>query len=334
MAILKKLLIPLLPLVLAGCYEDFTPDIDTAPVLCLNSIITAGEPIEVQVSRTWLFTDEAGERNPSVPDAAVTIYANGSPVGDDYIPQEGDSIRIVADSKTYGHAEAEVVVPVSVPIAKLDWDAAVTSTWEFDYEDQLSRVYRLDVKVRMKIDDPASAVNYYQFAYEGFPEEPEYDPGISIWRPYEFWEGTFKYEVEPIFKEHIGLFESITSADDAFGFTCFTDKQFSGQSYTLNLQFNNARYAINGAVFEDEMADCGYEFKLYSISPSYYNWSVYRWNVDEGFISDFGDMGLGDPVWGYSNVSTGAGIVMACSSSTYTLNLSDFLKSVIFNRQK
>ena len=184
MAILKKLLIPLLPLVLAGCYEDFTPDIDTAPVLCLNSIITAGEPIEVQVSRTWLFTDEAGERNPSVPDAAVTIYANGSPVGDDYIPQEGDSIRIVADSKTYGHAEAEVVVPVSVPIAKLDWDAAVTSTWEFDYEDQLSRVYRLDVKVRMKIDDPASAVNYYQFAYEGFPEEPEYDPGISLWRPY------------------------------------------------------------------------------------------------------------------------------------------------------
>lgn len=331
MAILKKFIMLLLPLLLAGCYEDFTPDIDTKPVLCLNSIITAGEPIEVEVSRTWLYTDEAGERDHSVTDATVSIYVNGALVGADYLAQEGDAIRIVAESKAYGRAEAEVVVPVSVPIASLTWDAVVTDSWEIDYDHDLwtraniSRTYRFDLKAKMKIDDPAAAVNYYQFTYAAFPEEEEPEPGTSVWRPMDFYPGTFKYEAEPIFSEHIGQYEAITGANDAYGFTFFTDRQFSGKSYTLNLQFNDMRYSIRDSEYSPELVDCGLELTLYTVSPSYYNWCVYRWNVDSGFISDFGDVGLGDPVWGYSNVSTGAGVVAAQSASTYTINLSDFL---------
>lgn len=340
MAILKRLIILLLPLVMAGCYEDFTPDIDTTPVLCLNSIITAGEPIEVEVSRTWLFTDEAGQRDHSVADAVVNIYANGALVDADYLPREGDAIRIVAVSKAYGTAEAEVVVPVSVPIAQVEWDAVVTDSWEHDYDNDLysrvflSRTYRIDLKAKLKIDDPSTAKNYYQFTYDGFPEYEEPEPGVSYWHPMDFYTGTFKYEAEPIFSEHIGLFEAITGASDAYGFTFFTDRQFSGSSYTLNLQFTDMRYSIRDSEFSPELVDCGLALTLWTVSPSYYNWCVYRWNVDSGFVSDFGDAGLSDPVWGYSNVSTGAGVVAAQSSSTYTINLSDFLTKIIFNTQE
>ncbi len=40
MAILKRLYPLLLAAILSGCYETFTPDVDTTPVLCLNSLIT------------------------------------------------------------------------------------------------------------------------------------------------------------------------------------------------------------------------------------------------------------------------------------------------------
>lgn len=118
MAILRYIIPVLLSSVLAGCYEDFNPEIDTKPVLCLNSLITAGKPIDVQVTHTWIFNDEKSERNHDVPDASIVIFANERIVSSDYLPKEGDRIRIVADSQTYGTATAEVVVPyatVSLP---------------------------------------------------------------------------------------------------------------------------------------------------------------------------------------------------------------------------
>ncbi|MDE6134203.1 MAG: DUF4249 domain-containing protein, partial [Muribaculaceae bacterium] len=102
MAILRYIL-PILSLfLLTGCYESFNPEIDTVPVLCLNSLITAGEHIEVEVTHTWLFNDEKTERNHDVKDAVVTILVNEMIVGSDYLPKEGDKIRIVAESPTYG----------------------------------------------------------------------------------------------------------------------------------------------------------------------------------------------------------------------------------------
>lgn len=39
-----------------------------------------------------------------------------------------------------------------------------------------------------------------------------------------------------------------------------------------------------------------------------------------------GDVGFCDPAWGYSNVSTGAGVVAARSKSSATIILTDFLQ--------
>ena len=72
----------------------------------MNSLITAGEPIEVSVTRTWIYTDIGAERDHSVKDAKVSIYVNGELRDASYIPQEGDRIRLVAESPGFAPAEA------------------------------------------------------------------------------------------------------------------------------------------------------------------------------------------------------------------------------------
>ena len=46
-------------------------------------------------------------------------------------------------------------------------------------------------------------------------------------------------------------------------------------------------------------------------------------------LGGFIDVGLAEPIWGYSNVSTGAGVVAARTPYTVTLNLKDFLRQNI-----
>lgn len=73
----------------------------------------------------------------------------------------------------------------------------------------------------------------------------------------------------------------------------------------------------------------GYTVTLYTISKSYFDWTMYFWNNGYGLIGEFSGMGLAEPVWGYSNVSTGAGVVAAQTSASVTINLRPFLKQVL-----
>ena len=332
MAILSRIYPIALAAVLTGCYESFTPDIDTTPVLCLNSLITAGVPIEYSVTRTWLYTDANGSTDHGVNDAEITLHVNGKPESISYIPQEGDQIHIVAESPTYGKAEAEVTVPVCTPIESLEWEADVTDKWEWvdpeAPEDTYVTTYLINLKARMTIADPAATENYYHFAHNIFSTDEGSQPGVTVLSPVSVYSGTFRYEAEPIFSEHIGILDAI-SGSDAYGFTFFTDRQFSEKSYTLNLKFEGMRCDVRSEGLTDDMLECGMIFTLNTVSQSYYNWSNYQWQIDNGTIGDLGDIGLGDPVQGYSNVSTGAGVVAAQAGTRYTVNLKDFLKKEI-----
>lgn len=319
MAILKNIYPAFLAVLLTGCYEEFTPDVDSTPVLCLNSLITAGEPVEVDVSRTWFFTDADAESDHSVPDARVAVYVNGVPAAAGYIAAEGDNIRIVAESAAYGRAEAEVTVPPAVPAESLTWEARATDRWTTELPGW-DMVYTLsfDLDAELKLADPAGTDNYYHFNYSDYGDTDD-DTRMR------FWSGTFRYEAEPIFSEHIGQLDAVTGSD-ADGFTLFTDRQFAGKSYTLHLQFHNAVYDVKNQDFDDELLDCGLVFTLSSVSQSYYNLCCYRWQIENGLMGDLGDVGLGEPVWGYSNVSTGAGVVAAQTHTAYTIDLKNFLK--------
>ena len=85
-------------------------------------------------------------------------------------------------------------------------------------------------------------------------------------------------------------------------------------------------------MFDESRLECGIYLYLTTVSTSYYNWAVYKWNVDEGIMGDLSDIGLAESKWGYSNVSTGAGVVAAQSSSKATIDLKEFLKTTLNNK--
>lgn len=331
MDFLKLIALLLAALSLPGCSEDFTPDIDTTPVLCINSLITAGEPIEVKVSHTRLYTDDSYS-DCSVPDAIVTIHANGELKGPDYLPEEGDVITVRAKSAIYGSAEAKVTVPYAVPVESIEWTQELVDLWYVEHPEasifSMAGDLRFNLSVAMKIVDPAITENYYRLSIIGFnfAGDEEYGDDVT------FSFGTLQYESEPIFSEHIGVFESVMGNDAGMGFTFFTDRQFSGKDYTLHLIFNNASYSVKMyGEWNPELFDCGLTLTLHTISQSYYNWVNYLWQRDEGSLNELGEIGLGDPMWGYSNVSTGAGVVAAQSFRTTDINLKDFIEETILS---
>lgn len=342
MAILKQIISPLAAILLTGCYENFNPEFDTTPVLCLNSLIKAGEPITVEVSHSWVFNDEKSENNHEVTDAVVTVYANGSIVGGDYIPKEGDELRIVAESPVYGAATAEVSVPYATPIGAVRFRPTVTGLWSGD-EDFFHYAMLADItfslNVEMDVCDPAGTDNYYQLGYSEYrspseecPDDGELDastPYVSLLSL-----GKFEYDSEPIFKEHVGVLETVMGNSEDMNFMFFTDRQFPGRTYTLHLNFTDNVFRVKSQEYDESLFDCEMYLELVSVSKSYYNWAVYKWNVDEGVIGDLSDIGLAEPKWGYSNVSTGAGVVAAQSSTVVSISLRDFLKSAFDNRDK
>ena len=327
MAILKYFIPIIAATLLTSCYEDFVPDIDAKPVLCLNSLITAGQPIEVEVTHTWMFDDKEAQRDHSVKDATVTISANGEIVGADYLPAEGDEIRIVAESATYGVATAEVVVPYASPIGEVKVTPVVTDIWvgdadEFHYN-MLADI-RFNLNIEMEVKDPAGVDNYYRFDSIWFSRSAgdDADPLLS--------KGSLEYDAEPIFKEHIGVFETVMGNDEDLCFEFFTDRQFSGRSYTLHLIFSDNAFCVASEEYDDSLLDCGVVLYLSTVSQSYYNWAVYKWSAAEGILGDLSDIGMAESKWGYSNVSTGAGVVAAQSSTSYTVDLKEFLSQTIF----
>lgn len=327
MAILRYIIPILSVFLLTGCYEDFNPEIDTKPVLCLNSLITVGEPIEVDVTHTWMFNDEKSERDHDVKDAFVTILANGRMVGTDYLPKEGDQIRIVAESPTYGTATAEVIVPFATPIGKVKVSPVVKNIWNdeedfFNYE--MSTDITFNLNVEMDVNDPGGADNYYHFGYDCFGSDTDGSSTLYI--------GQFEYNSEPIFKEHIGVFETVMGNDEDTQFVFFSDRQFSGKAYTLHLNFSDNSFHVKSQDYDESLLECGVNIYLTTVSKSYYNWAVYKWNVDEGITGDLSDIGLAESKWGYSNVSTGAGVVAAQSSSRFTIDLKEFLKTTLNNK--
>lgn len=335
MAILRYIIPFALTLLLTGCYETFDPDIKSEPVLCINSLIMAGEPVEVQVTRSWTFNDKNGVRDHSVDDAIVSVYANGIWQTDDYLPQEGDDIRIVAESKKYGKAEAAVKVPHAVPIADLKFKPETVRTVKHRDKYLFADVY-FNYQALLRINDIYPTDDYFRLGYRVITPESEEASVCSgngarngsdepyIW----FWPGNFDYEAEPILKEHIGVFESMFGDYDE-PLMVFTDKQFSGKSYTMNLNFQSAYYRVYVPENTPGIYDYNIVFMLFTVSPSYYNRAIYVWQAELGMLGDLGDLGFADPIWGYSNVSTGAGVVAAVSGSFFRVSLSEFLQKEV-----
>ncbi len=316
MDILKKIILLASPLLLTGCYEDFDPNIDTTPVLCLNSLIKAGEPIDVSITRTWVYTDAAAAKDHSVNDATLQIFANGNPVESNYLPQEGDHIRLLASSQKYGCAEAEVTVPVAAQISSLKFTPIITDFWTSQTPVWgLNADIYFDIKIVLVIDDSKDATKYYHLSSESFSNSNAY-----------FSPGRFE-TLDPVFYEQVSAFEEVMNG--GYYYLFFSNRLIDAETNAVEFDFSTCKFALKGWKGELNEFDCGWEITLYSISESYYNWSAYIDQSESFVFEDMESFGLSEPIWGYSNVSTGAGVVAAQSSSSITLNLQDFLYDYI-----
>lgn len=333
MGILNKILYSIIIAnCLTGCYRVYTGDFEATPVLSINSLINAGQPIDISLTHTWAYPSQSYElmenrhNDNAVTDAKIEIYVNGTLQDDDYIPKEGDHIRVVANSKTYGTAEAEVEVPVSIPLESIEWEASLISKGYV--EDWYGSYYSVKFKLTAKVTifDENGKSNYYHLEYlplYNSLQASDEDEDTSLQN---FSTGELKYQSEPLFSEHISMMDYAVGME-SYGFTFFTDSQFMGKSYTLNLVFDNMTLVTSDEHPDVSELDWSVSFVLNYISESLYNLANYQWQTMFDTISDIGEIGLAEPTAGYSNVSTGAGVLAAQSSATYNINLKDFFIS-------
>lgn len=315
MDLLKKIYISATALLVSGCYEDFTPCIssnDEADKLCLNALVVPGQPIEANVSHTWRFNDPSGEYAHGVDDAHISLIVNGERIDNPYIPSIGDSVIIIADSQRYGHAEGSTVIPSSPEISKIEAKFAGIDAYFAEYGEYLYVDIDFGMEVMLTLHDPSGTENFYELCTSSYPYPDD--------SPERFYPGKIEYEAEPIFSEHIGVFETMMGIEPS-SFTFFTDKQIDGQDYTLKLRYSGGFFqgTFHNGIPESYSVD--FNIILKAISPSYYRWAAYQWHITEGLTGDLSNIGLADPLWGYSNVSTGAGVIAAETSTKVTLRL-------------
>lgn len=344
-------------MLLSSCYTNFEPNIKSNPVVCINSLLSAGDKIEVEVTRTWRYSEGAPTvgLDISLKEAEVYLYVNdeleeklvlrshsedGAGIlwyrpdnGVDYyysaqyIPKSGDKIKIVAIDKTYGEAYAEVTIPYPVEIDDVETKISKLNS---SY-DQNNDTYRadFDMMLSVKFTDPVSISNYYIFdiqtraSINKNTEDEYYHPSVEsvVIDP--------DYGFEPLFSEHITPLETIIT--DAYGlYTVFSDRQISGKQYSLEVP-------ISGNYSCGYMDHPGMDQKLLlnvefgHISKEYYNYMMSLWANTEGISGALGGVGLGNAVFEFSNVSTGAGIVATKANSTYELDIRKLVNQQIKN---
>ncbi len=336
MAILKKYIPILLSLIVfSGCYSDFEPDIDSTPVVCINADAKQGEALKIFVTRTWRWSEGLAENlDLQLKDAIVNLYVNDrlyETVGfsewdynnpmepwvnrqcgflSTYEPKAGDRIRIVAHSDKYGDAEGEVIVPQPVAI---DDVAFLVSNQEMSKLDMTTTFYG-NVSLEVNFTDPESVKNYYLFK-AGYMSDYDSDFRVEMW---------VDYSAEPLFTEHVSSLES--SISETSGYTFFSDRMISGKTYPLHIRLNNIGYTVYSDNFESNKAYV--ELVLTSISESYYKHVISVWESNDGINGILGGVGLADPVWECSNVSTGAGVISASAPVKLEIPVSEFFKDI------
>lgn len=351
MAILNRYIIRyFIFLLLTGCYSEFDPDVKSEPVLCMNSLVTPGEQIEVSLTRTWRW-NEGNERelDLSVKDAEVSLYVNDRfienlvlskrTVGSGmlqkeedvyvakYIPSIGENVKFVAHSKEYGDATAEVVIPDAPTLEGIDSQILnlKDALSEGSTPDNFRYVFSLSLKIWLK-DNPDNT-DWYRFDWSRSPNYLDNKYNSVMWvESY-----VVDTSIEPLFSEHVGALD--LSGAETSGYTIFTDRQISGISYPLHIVFSDIAYHKRIGSNPQSIPSGEFYFKVESISRSYYDHVLSVWVANDGIVGALGSVGLGDAVFASSNVSTGAGVVAARSVSSITLNLDELLRSNGINVQ-
>ena len=325
MDILKSIIISIVAgTLLSGCYRDFEPDLYEEPVVCLSALLKVGEPVTVQVTHTWRYdqtpTTFVNADDVKIDNADVTLIVNGQEIEhlvyDDaalyvgnYIVREGDSVTINVTSSNYGDATASVEVPVKVPIDNIN-NVVLSANGDYVVNNRIEAT----IDFQMSFTDPATVQNYYMADVEN----EFYGMAGNV-----FWMN-LDYNREPLFSEIYTPMESMLGETN--GYSMFTDRSISGQSYPLTLS-TRLHYTVNTT--DPDAEPNKLTFHLLSISKSYYDYLLSVYQVADSFNGQLGNFGLSEQRYTYSNVSTGAGIVAACAIDTRVVNLTEIIANAV-----
>ncbi|WP_297905423.1 DUF4249 domain-containing protein [uncultured Parabacteroides sp.] len=345
---IKNILINLICMVCLSCLMSCVKEIDLEslrpdPTLVVNCVAITGEPLTVSVSRTWFFTDD--HPNVTLDKAEVKLFVNGIfrermsfQEGDevfntrgyfksDFIPVEGDRIRVEASYPEYGVANAETVVPEPVQVLKagVTYVTAAGSTGS-----HLNAIYQVTFK-----DNP-SEENYYLLRME--EGVPIFD-GIAkeYTGEYKWYPVTPNYATEPVFGQSLTALDQIFGNNWMFGDggKVFSDELINGQEYTLHLtdeyyyEFQYGAYPIKivpDSMWIDDFSEedllpipsMHLRVHLHAISAEYYRYLKVLQDKDTGSISNLLiDGGLAEPIRVFSNIDGGIGILGSCNVGVF-----------------
>ncbi|MDE6272639.1 MAG: DUF4249 domain-containing protein [Muribaculaceae bacterium] len=346
MAILRHLYIFLLlfflNISLTSCYQTFEPDLNSDPVLCMNSEIMPGKPITLFLTRTWNWTEGSYHNmDVNVRDAEVRLIVNGdyketltpeeidngynpaSPYPQirpcyqsSYCPEPGDIIRLEATSQKYGKAWAEVTVPETVEIQRLELrnvDVFCLGNQEGFPAIKEECEYLISFNTLVHFTDPSDAGNYYDvkvgtssYMTNDWSHEVAYAQSVIP-----------DFNNEPLFTEHVSVLESAIA--DTSGYTIFSDRQINGKTYPLKIGFRDCEFYYLNPDDNEAPKEYGIVITLRHINSAYYKHVISLWESNDALVGALGGIGLANPVYPYSNVSTGAGVVAAYAISQVTI---------------
>lgn len=308
---MKKILyvfIMLLPQ-LSACTSEYSLDLEgEKEVLAVNVLAEADSTVSASVSHSWIFGTKPSVS--TVTDAKVSVSVNGQNRGCmiydpkvkkyvcDVVVYEGDTVKIAAVSEKYGSAEGSSVVPRKVRI----------DSWSMDYfleTDDMSTIVGPDGSVShptairydysLTFTDPADEENYYLLNVTGATSS------------------------DPILGENDTPLDAVFSVNDEF--LVFSDRSIAGKTYTLTFRLSSwyDGWWNSSDLFSHTIRFC-------SISKDYYLYLLSLHKKYDGLNGSLEELGLAEPRYVYTNVSSGAGIVGAQCVDVVVNDVSEIVK--------
>lgn len=309
----------LLGVFLTSCYRKI--DLDeyrTTPKIVINSVVSPDTVVMASITRTWFYPDKKPYVN--LPHAHVELYINNqyietmqwktlnNPRNPDQpdtlflsntIPAEGDRIKIVASTPEYGTVTAEDIIPKKVPIKNA---SHTIKKGNGVYQGTISDYFEI----------------YYEVTFDEFPEKNNYYLAkITQIKTgyYGYYETEIDY-IDPVFKEQDAILDESMAFNglEKRGGALFTDQSINGQTYTLQIKETTAE------LDETEQRI----ISIYSLSESYFLYLLSLQKIAGSTLEGgLGNIGLAEPLWVYSNVEGGTGILGGNQHSETTITLNN-----------
>ena len=320
--------------------DSFKP----APKLVLNGVTRAGEPVCVNLSRTWFHTD--GKPNLTISDADVKLYVNGqfreqmsfvAPSEEglagsykaSYSPATGDRIRITASALGYPDIAVDSELPKQMAIE----DCRLKVQKNFWWEDDSTCQYLADYTLELTVQDPPEEENYYlvhgkELQYNGYGSAGSEDFEV-IKGDTAYWYATYiRFSEDPLFKNAVTAFDYIfgtgSSGDNYWG--AFSDELIEGRTYTMRVPIGNGYTIYQNKEDQSIIHPKKFRFYLQSISKDYYDYLKMLQELQSGsFTGDLASAGFAEPIRLPSNVEGGTGVLGSATEWIYDWDERDII---------